>query len=485
MATIAPETTYETVIGLEVHVQLKTESKLFDPSPNAFGDEPNININTPCLGLPGALPVLNERAVEFAIQLGLALNCQIAGITKFDRKQYFYPDLPKGYQISQYDAPICYDGFIELFNGRRVTIERAHLEEDAGKLVHAGALGGLAGSEYSLVDLNRAGCPLVEIVSAPDLRSAEEARDYVQQIRNIVRYIGVCDGNLEEGSLRCDANVSIRPQGSTTLGTKAEIKNMNSFRSIQRAIEAEVARQIEVLESGGKVVQETRLWDEASQSTKSMRSKEEAHDYRYFPDPDLRPIAIPRDTVERFRESLTELPKQRYERLISEFGLPDYDAGVLVEFKETGDFFLEAAKHTTNYKALSNWLQGDIAGYLNTKKLSVFETKLTPDALAELVTLVENNTISSAIAKKMLPELLEKGGSPDALVKEQGLAQVSDEGALRAIVQKVIDANPAEAEAFRGGKDKLMGFFVGQVMKETQGSANPQMVNQLVKELLG
>lgn len=482
MVTQAP-VQYETVIGLEVHVQLKTDSKLFDPSPNAFGDEPNVNINTPCLGLPGALPVLNERAVEYAIRLGLALNCQIAEVTKFDRKQYFYPDLPKGYQISQYDFPICEHGSITLSNGRQVRILRAHLEEDAGKLVHAGAVG-LAGSDYSLVDLNRAGSPLVEIVSEPDIRSAEEAREYMQQIRNIVRYLDVCDGNLEEGSMRCDANVSIRPVGSTEYGTKTEIKNMNSFRSVQRAIESEVARQIEIVESGGKITQESRLWDEATQTTKTMRSKEEAHDYRYFPDPDLRPLAIPREQVEHLRQTLPELPHQRYDRLITGFGLSEYDAGVMVEFKEMGDFFELAVEHTDNYKAVSNWIQGDITAYLKNHKLSIFETRLSPKALAELVHLVDKNTISSAMAKKLLPELLEHGGEPEKLVQEKGMAQISDAGALRGLIQKVIDANPANVEAYRGGKDKLFGFFVGQVMKESKGSANPELVNQLLKEML-
>ncbi len=482
MVTQAP-VQYETVIGLEVHVQLKTDSKLFDPSPNSFGDEPNVNINTPCLGLPGALPVLNERAVEYAIRLGLALNCQIAEVTKFDRKQYFYPDLPKGYQISQYDFPICEHGSITLSNGRHVRILRAHLEEDAGKLVHAGAVG-LAGSDYSLVDLNRAGSPLVEIVSEPDIRSAEEAREYMQQIRNIVRYLDVCDGNLEEGSMRCDANVSIRPVGSTEYGTKTEIKNMNSFRSVQRAIESEVARQTEILESGGRITQESRLWDEATQSTKTMRSKEEAHDYRYFPDPDLRPLAIPREQVEHLRQTLPELPHQRYDRLIQGFGLSEYDAGVMVEFKEMGDFFELAVEHTDNYKAVSNWIQGDITAYLKNNKVSIFETKLSPKALAELVHLVDKNTISSAMAKKLLPELLEHGGEPETLVQEKGMAQISDTGALRTLIQTVIDANPGNVEAYRGGKDKLFGFFVGQVMKESKGSANPELVNQLLKEML-
>jgi aspartyl-tRNA(Asn)/glutamyl-tRNA(Gln) amidotransferase subunit B len=357
------------------------------------------------------------------------------------------------------------------------------MEEDAGKLVHAGAMG-LAGSDYSLVDLNRAGAPLVEIVSAPDIRSAEEAREYMQQIRNIVRYLDVCDGNLEEGSMRCDANVSIRLYGAPEYGVKTEIKNMNSFRSIQRAIESEVARQIEIVESGGRIIQESRLWDEGTQTTKSMRSKEEAHDYRYFPDPDLRPIAISREHVEHLRKTLPELPKQRYERLTQGFGLTEYDANLMVEFKEMGDFFELAAEHTDNYKALSNWIQGDITGYLNANKLSIFETKLTPPALAELVHLVDKGTISSAMAKKLLPELLDKGGTPEKLVQEKGMAQISDEGPIREAIQRVLDANPKDVAEYKSGKEKVFGFFVGQVMKETRGSANPSLVNKLLKEML-
>ncbi len=474
---------YEVVIGLEVHVQLKTDSKLFDPSPNSFGDEPNVNVHPVCFGLPGALPVLNETAVEYAIRLGLALNCTIAPVTKFDRKQYFYPDLPKGYQISQFDKPICEHGHMILSNGRHVRILRAHLEEDAGKLVHAGA-DGLADSDYSLVDLIRAGAPLVEVVTEPDIRSADEAREYMTQIRNIVRYLDVCDGNLEEGSMRCDANVSIMPKGSNTYGTKTEVKNMNSFRAVHRAIESEIERQIQLVESGGKVTQESRLWDDGSQSTRVMRSKEEAHDYRYFPEPDLRPIAISEAQVDAIRKTLPELPAQRLDRFTNAFKLPEYDAGVMVEFKELGDFFDLASEHTLHYKGLSNLLMGDITKYLKDNKLGIFETKLSPTALSELAELLEDNVISSKIAKQLLPELLEKGGSPKAIVDERGMAQVSDEGAIREICQKIVDANPNQAEQYRGGKDKLFGFFVGQVMKETKGSVNPEVANALLKEIL-
>jgi aspartyl-tRNA(Asn)/glutamyl-tRNA(Gln) amidotransferase subunit B len=485
MAAVVPSssTQYETVIGLEIHVQLKTASKLFCPCPNRFGDAPNTNTCPVCLGMPGVLPVLNAQALEYALRIGLALNCEISEYTKFDRKQYFYPDLPKAYQISQYDLPVCGEGFLTLSNGKNVRIVRAHLEEDAGKLVHAGAEG-LAGSTHSLVDLNRACTPLVEIVSHPDIRSAEEAKDYLVQVRNIVRYLGVCDGNLEEGSLRCDANVSIRPVGQEEYGTKTEIKNMNSFRAVQRAIESEVARQIEIVESGGRVVQESRLWNDATGTTMTMRSKEEAHDYRYFPEPDLRPIRIDRGYVENVRASQPILPAQRLDKFMQTYGLSEYDAGVLVEFKELGDFLEAAAVHTQNIKGVANQLMGDITAYLKNEKVELAETRLTPEALAELVAMVDAGTISSAIAKQALPELLKDGGSPKAIVEAKGLAQISDESALRAIIQQVMDANPKNVADYRAGKDKLFGFFVGQVMKATQGRANPTLINDLIKAML-
>lgn len=483
MATVLAQTKYETVIGLEVHVQLKTETKLFCSCALSFGAEPNTNTCPVCLGLPGVLPVLNKKALQFAIQIGLALNCDIAEQSKFDRKQYFYPDLPKGYQISQYDLPVCSDGELILSSGKRIRVLRAHLEEDAGKLVHSGAAG-LAGSDYSLVDLNRAGTPLVEIVSMPDLSSAEEAKEYMTQIRNIVRYLGVCDGNLEEGSMRCDANVSIRLWGAEELGTKAEIKNMNSMRSLQRAIEVEVARQVALVDAGEKVVQETRLWNEGSGTTISMRSKEEAHDYRYFPDPDLRLIQIGRGWVDELAKQQPDLPEVRLRKFIANFALSEYDAGILVEFKELGDFFETATSLTPNHKALTNWLMGDITAYLNTEKKALNETHLTPEALAELIALVDKNTISNAIAKKLLPELLEKGGMPGKLVAERGLTQITDEGSLRGTIQQILDANPKDVEAYRAGKEKVLGFFVGQVMKQTKGQANPELVNSLLKDML-
>ncbi|MBX2860394.1 MAG: Asp-tRNA(Asn)/Glu-tRNA(Gln) amidotransferase subunit GatB [Vampirovibrio sp.] len=476
-------TKYEAVIGLEVHVQLKTNTKLFCGCSIRFGDEPNENTCPICLGMPGVLPVLNKKALEYAVKLGHALNCPIAELSKFDRKQYFYPDLPKGYQISQYDRPVCQEGYLELSNGKKVRIERAHLEEDAGKLVHSGA-DGLAGSDYSLVDLNRAGTPLLEVVSMPDIRSSDEAQEYVSQLRSIVRYLDVCDGNLEEGSMRCDANVSIRPRGQEELGTKAEIKNMNSLKAMKRAIDVEIERQIGVVEGGNKVVQESRLWNEATGKTISMRSKEEAHDYRYFPDPDLRPLAIDAAWVKELKDSLPELPSQRYEKLTQTFGLPEYDAGVLVEFKELGDFFMVASETVDNYKGLSNWLMGDIAGYLNANKKLLEDTKLTPEHLAQFVKMIDDGALSSAQAKKLLPDLLESGEAPETLAKAKGMAQISDDGALKEILQKILDENPDNVAAYRGGKDKLFGFFVGQAMKATQGNANPQKLNELLKELL-
>lgn len=481
-AATASSTRYETVIGLEVHVQLNTKTKLFCGCSTQFGVEQNQNTCPICLGMPGVLPVLNKQAVHYAILAGLALNCQIAEVTKFDRKQYFYPDLPKGYQISQYDKPICEHGHMNVL-GRHVRILRAHLEEDAGKLVHAGAAG-LAGSTHSLVDLNRAGVPLLEIVSEPDIRSAEEARVYVETLRNIVRYLGVCDGNLEQGSMRVDVNISVRPEGQTEYGTKAELKNMNSFRAIQRATEVEVARQIDLVENGERVIQESRLWDEATGRTKSMRSKEEAHDYRYFPEPDLRPLFVDRAWVESVKATMPELPEQRLARYQSAFGLSEYDASVMVEFKELGDMLDKASQKTTNTKALANFLMGDITAYMKNTKVALEDTKLSPEALAELVTMVDSGKISSAIAKKLLPELLETGGDPAELVEKQGLSQVSDDGAIIAWCEQVVAENPGQVELYKGGKDKLFGFFVGQVMKISQGKANPEAINRIMKDVL-
>lgn len=474
---------YEVVIGLEVHAQLKTKSKIFAPDKNEFGQEPNTLTSPITLGMPGVLPVLNKEVVNMGILTGLALNCEIPSRCKFDRKQYFYPDLPKGYQISQYDEPICVNGYLDI-KGKRIGITRAHLEEDAGKLVHAGA-DGLAGSSYSLVDLNRAGTPLLEIVSEPDMRSSEEARNYMEELRNIVRYIGVCDGNLEEGSMRCDANISIMPKGSKEFGTRAEIKNVNSFSALQRAIEYEIDRQIDIVEEGGQVIQETRLWDDNSRETRSMRGKEDAHDYRYFPEPDLMPLEISREWVDRIKSTMPELPSQKRERYQS-LGLSEYDASVIVEQMGLALFFDKVIELGANPKTAVNFIMGEIAAYLKEAKVEISETKLTPENLAELIGLIEKGTISNNIGKQILIEdMITNGEKASAIVERKGLSQISDEGAIKELVQKVIDAHPAEVEAYKGGRTNLLGFFVGQVMKETKGRANPKTVNELIKSIIG
>ena len=474
---------YEVVIGLEVHAQLKTKSKIFAPDKNEFGQEPNTLTSPITLGMPGVLPVLNKEVVNMGILTGLALNCEIPSRCKFDRKQYFYPDLPKGYQISQYDEPICVNGYLDI-KGKRIGITRAHLEEDAGKLVHAGA-DGLAGSSYSLVDLNRAGTPLLEIVSEPDMRSSEEARNYMEELRNIVRYIGVCDGNLEEGSMRCDAYISIMPKGSKEFGTRAEIKNVNSFSALQRAIEYEIDRQIDIVEEGGQVVQETRLWDDNSRETRSMRGKEDAHDYRYFPEPDLMPLEISREWVDRIKSTMPELPSQKRERYQS-LGLSEYDASVIVEQMGLALFFDKVLELGANPKTAVNFIMGEIAAYLKEAKVEISETKLTPENLAELIGLIEKGTISNNIGKQILIEdMITNGEKASAIVERKGLSQISDEGAIKELVQKVIDAHPAEVEAYKGGRTNLLGFFVGQVMKETKGRANPKTVNELIKSIIG
>lgn len=473
---------YEVVIGLEVHAQLKTKSKIFAPDKNEFGQEPNSLTSPITLGMPGVLPVLNKECVNMGILTGLALNCEIPSRCKFDRKQYFYPDLPKGYQISQYDEPICVNGHLDI-NGKRIGITRAHLEEDAGKLVHAGA-NGLAGSTYSLVDLNRAGTPLLEIVSEPDMRSSEEAKNYMEELRNIVRYIGVCDGNLEEGSMRCDANISIMPKGSKEFGTRAEIKNVNSFVALQRAIEYEIERQIEIVEDGGQVVQETRLWDDNARETRSMRGKEDAHDYRYFPEPDLMPLEISREWVEKIKSEMPELPSQKRARY-QEIGLSEYDASVIVEQMGLALFFDKVLELGANPKTAVNFIMGEIAAYLKEDHIEITDTKLTPENLAELIALIEKGTISNNIGKQIIIEMLKDGTKASVIVEKKGLSQISDEGAIKELVQKVVDAHPNEVEAYKNGKTNLLGFFVGQIMKETKGRANPKTVNQLLREIIG
>ena len=473
---------YEVVIGLEVHAQLKTKSKIFAPDSTEFGNEQNTQISPITLGMPGVLPVLNKECVNMGILTGLALNCEIPERCKFDRKQYFYPDLPKGYQISQYDEPICVNGYLDI-KGKRIGITRAHLEEDAGKLVHAGA-DGLAGSSYSLVDLNRAGTPLLEIVSEPDMRSSEEARNYMEELRNIVRYIGVCDGNLEEGSMRCDANISIMPKGSKEFGTRAEIKNVNSFSALQRAIEYEIDRQIEIVEEGGQVVQETRLWDDNSRETRSMRGKEDAHDYRYFPEPDLMPLKISREWVQEIKDKMPELPQAKRERYMS-LGLSEYDASVIVEQMGLALFFDKVLELGASPKIAVNFIMGEIAAYLKEDHIEITDTKLTPENLVELISLIEKNTISNNIGKQIIIDMMKDGTKASEIVEKRGLSQISDTGAIKEIAQKIVDAHPNEVQAYKNGKNNLLGFFVGQVMKETKGRANPKAVNEILRDILG
>lgn len=492
MTTATPvKTEYEVIIGLETHCQLSTQTKIFSSSSTKFGGTPNTNIDPICLGMPGVLPVLNEMVLEYAVKAGLALNCQIAPYSKFDRKQYFYPDLPKNYQISQFDLPIAEHGWIEITTPdaegtpqvKKIGITRLHMEEDAGKLVHAGS-DRLSGSTYSLVDYNRAGIPLIEIVSEPDLRSGVEAAAYAQEIRRIVRYLGVSDGNMQEGSLRCDVNISVRPVGQKEFGVKVEIKNMNSFNAIERAVNYEIERQINAIETQEEIFQETRLWEENNQRTISMRKKEGSSDYRYFPEPDLPPIKVSPSQLEQWRSELPELPAIKRTRYTTELGLSAYDAQVLTDDRSVAEYFEAAVALLPKPKAISNWVTGDIAAYLNTHKVKINELVLTPTVLAELVALIEDGTISGKIAKDLLPELIAQGGSVKALVESKGLVQISDAGELEKIIDEAIASNPKELEQYRGGKTKLLGFFVGQVMKQSGGRADPKLTNQLLQQKL-
>ncbi len=473
---------WEPVIGLEVHAQLKTKSKIFCACPAEFGGEPNDQVCPVCLGMPGVLPVLNKRAVEFAVKAGLALNCTIAELTRFDRKNYFYPDLPKGYQISQFDQPVCTNGHL-LINGKKIRIHRAHLEEDAGKLVHAGSAG-LQGSDYSKVDFNRSGVPLLEIVSEPDITNAEEARLYLTELRNILRYIGVCDGNLEEGSFRCDANVSVRPAGSEKLGTKTEIKNMNSFQSVKNAIQSEIDRQIAALDRGERIVQETRLWSDPDKTTFVMRSKEEAHDYRYFPEPDLVPLAIDKKWVEEIRSTIAELPESRRQRYISKHGLTLDEAMTLAESKELSDFFDSVLNLGVPAKQAANYLLNTTIGYLKENKLDFSDLKLTPANLGDIVSAVAEGTISATAAKTLVNTVSAEGGDILPTIERLGLTQVSDESALREKVNDVLKNSPSQIEEYKKGRTKVRQYFFGEVMKTCQGKANPQVVNKLLDELL-
>ena len=475
---------WETVIGLEIHAQLATRSKIFSSSSTTFGAVPNAQANLVDLGYPGVLPVLNGAAVRMAVMFGLAIGAQIAPRSVFARKNYFYPDLPKGYQISQYELPIVAGGHMDIVledgSARRVGITRAHLEEDAGKSLHEG-LPGLSG-----IDLNRAGTPLIEIVSEPDMRTAKEAVAYMKKIHTLVRYLRICDGNMQEGSLRCDANVSVRQVGAGKLGTRAEIKNINSFRYVEKAINFEVARQIEVLEGGGKVVQETRLYDPDRGETRSMRSKEEANDYRYFPDPDLLPVEIDAAFVNELAAQLPELPDQKAQRFASQYGLSPYDALVLTVSTELADFYEQVVRELGGEpKLAANWVAGDLSGFLNRDGLEIGHSRIAPSALAALLARVRDNTISGKIAKDVFEAMWQDQQSADAIIAARGLQQITDDGPIEAAIAAVMAANPKQLADYRAGKDKLFGFFVGQAMKATQGKANPARLNELLKQLLG
>lgn len=476
---------YEAIIGLEIHAQLKTASKAFCSCPTTFGASPNVNVCPICLGHPGTLPVLNRNLVAYAITLGLATNCQIRPTSTFSRKNYFYADLPKGYQISQFEDPICYGGSVEIETDdgvKRIGITRIHMEEDSGKSIHDLDID-------TLVDLNRAGVPLLEMVSEPDIRTAREAYLYLQQVRQTLIYLDICDGNLEEGSLRCDANVSVRKIGETRFGTKTEVKNLNSFRNVEKAIEYEITRQIEVLESGGKVIQQTMQWDAAKQQTKVMRTKEQAHDYRYFPEPDLGPVVVDDIWKEQLRAALPELGLARKRRFIAAYGLPAYDAGILVDDVAVAEYYEETCAYLGTseqdaYKAVSNWIMTELMRIMGQRKCGIRDTGCSPQQLASLVMAVQRDVISNKTAKDIFPTMLETGKTADVIIEEQGLRQVSDTSAIKALVDKVLADNPDNLEKYRSGKTNLFGFFVGQVLKASGGSANPSIVSSMMKEAL-
>ncbi|WP_353740612.1 Asp-tRNA(Asn)/Glu-tRNA(Gln) amidotransferase subunit GatB [Desulfoferrobacter suflitae] len=472
---------YEPIIGLEVHAQLLTRSKIFCGCSTTFGALPNTHTCPVCLGMPGSLPVLNENVVEFTIRMALATHCQIAAISQFARKNYFYPDLPKGYQISQYELPLAEKGWVEIETQRgpqRIRINRIHMEEDAGKLIH---------DEFqpvSHVDFNRTGVPLIEIVSEPDLRTPEDAASYLKMLRETLRYLEICDGNMEEGSMRCDANISLRPVGTERLGTKTELKNMNSFRNVQRALEFEIRRQRALLEKGETIIQETRLWDTGRNTTVSMRGKEEAHDYRYFPDPDLVAIVIDEQWIERVRGSLPELPDAKRERFMRDYELPPYDAQVLTSSKALADYFEAAVQRFAQPKLVSNWIMSELLRELKKDEKDIEGCQVTPQQLAELLELIDKDIISGKIAKSVFQEMYTTGRSAAGIIDDQGLKQVKDESAIESVIDEVLAENNKEVELFRGGKEKLFGFFVGQVMKKTKGKANPKLVNEILRKKL-
>ncbi|MBI3597542.1 MAG: Asp-tRNA(Asn)/Glu-tRNA(Gln) amidotransferase subunit GatB [Nitrospirae bacterium] len=482
-------TQYEMVVGLEVHAQLKTASKIFCGCSTKFGAAPNTQTCPICLGMPGVLPVLNRRVLEMAVKTGLALHCQISPYSRFSRKNYFYPDLPKGYQISQYELPLCEHGYLEValpagqagVNGqiKRIGIHRAHMEEDAGKNLHEGL------EAASHVDLNRAGVPLLEIVSEPDIRSVDEAVAYLKTLRDILVYLDVCDGNMEEGSLRCEPNLSLRPVGQKEFGTRVELKNINSFRFVQKAMEYELRRQEKVLREGGRIVQETRLWNTEKEITVVMRGKEEAHDYRYFPEPDLVPLIIPQELIEEVRKTLPELPDSKRERFVREYGIPVYDAEVLTTSKDLAHYFEACVEVYPQPKTVSNWIMTELLRELKNSGQEIADGPIPPDRLAGLLKMIDNGTISGKIAKTVFEEMYRTGRPPEEIVKERGLVQISDEGAIETLIDEVLQAHPDERESYRQGKSQLLGFFVGQVMKRSQGKANPGKVNELLKRKLG
>ncbi len=474
------EKDFDVVIGLETHVQMSTTTKLFCSCKLEFGAPPNTNVCPVCLALPGSLPVLNKKALEYAVKASLALNCEVHELSIFARKHYFYPDLPKGYQISQYDKPLATNGYIDIKvddKHERVRIHRLHMEEDAGKTIHEGG--------YSYVDLNRAGTPLMEIVTEPDIKSAVGARLYLEKLRNIMRYIGVSDADMEKGQLRCDVNISLKPVGQEELGTKVEIKNLNSFRFVQKAIEYEIERQAKAIRKGEEIIQETRLFDPSSGKTFTMRTKEEAHDYRYFPDPDLIPVRLKKEMIEEIKESLPELPDEKVKRYMEELNLPEYDSEVIVANKDLAVYFEETIKiYPKNPKAVANWIINELLGRLNEENLTINESPVKPEHIAELVELIDSGVISGKIGKEIFEEVFKTQKSPKSIVEEKGLKQVSDEGEIRKIVEEIINAHPNEVQKFKEGNTKLMGFFVGQVMKATKGKANPKIVNKVLNEML-
>ena len=470
---------YEAVIGLEVHAQLLTESKIFCGCSTKFGNPPNTNVCPVCLGHPGVLPVLNKKMVEFTVLMGLAVNCTIRERSIFARKNYFYPDLPKGYQISQFEEPICEDGYIKIetpeHGEKKIRIKRIHMEEDAGKSIHDQG-------PYTNIDLNRSGVPLIEIVTEPDLSSAKEAAQYLTKIKQIVQYLGICDGNMEEGSLRCDANVSIRLVGETKLGTKTEIKNMNSFRNVERAINYEINRQTELIEDGEKVIQQTLLWDADLNEAFPMRSKEDSHDYRYFPEPDLFPVVVNEKWKNEIAQNLPELPDEKKERFVKQYLIPSYDAVILTQSRAAAEYYESVAKTTTDYKAASNWVMGDIQKILNETKTGIDEFSVPPSYIGELINIINDGTISSKIARDVFASMISENKAPSVIVKEKNLVQITDTDEIEKIIEGVLLRYPGEVEEYRRGKEKVLGFFVGQIMKESKGKANPALVNKILKE---